>query len=130
MNFVYNNSTIKAQKAVDKKQKFTGEIQNSGIENNKSKNKTQNPVIENNKSKNKTQNPVIENNKSTNVTQEYTHEDREHENWGNTTNDSNKYPKTDNGFGAKNLKLILPVALGGTAAVGVIKHFSNKNRQK
>ena len=178
VNFVYNNSTIKAQKAVDKKQKSTGKTQNSEGENNKSTGKTQKAADEKQKSTGKTQNSagesnkstskaqeaagenenskgeiqtaadekqkftdktqstVIENNKSTNVTQEYTHEDREHEKQGNTTNDSNKYPKTDNGFGAKNLKVILPVALGGTAAVGsnvaagVIKHFSNKNRQK
>ena len=145
-----NKSTGKTQKAADEKQKSTGKTQNSAGESNKSTSKAQEAAGENENSKgeiqtaadekqkftDKTQSTVIENNKSTNVTQEYTHEDREHENWGNTTNDSNKYPKTDNGFGSKNLKVILPVVLGSTAAVGsnvaagVIKHFSNKNRQK
>ena len=84
----------------------------------------------------KPQNPTIENNRFTGKTQEYTHEDREHENQVSTTDDSNKQPQTNNGSGAKNLKVILPVALGSTAGVvssaaaGVTKHFSNKNRQK
>ena len=116
------NSTETTQNPIDKKQNSKGKIQN--------------PAGENKNSTGKTHSTLIENNKSTNKTQEYTHEDREHENQGSTTNDSNKYPETDNGFGAKNLKVILPVASGITAAVGsnvaagVVKHFSNKNRQK
>ena len=51
------------------------------------------------------------------------------------TQDSSKYSQTDNGSGAKNLRVILPAAIVGTAAVGVgtvgtIKCVSNLNKSK
>ena len=143
--FVYNYSNINKQEDKDSSKKepidkedSTGKIQNPADEKQKSTGKTlKNHESENNNFTGETQNQVIENSKSTKETQEYTYKNREHENQGSTTNDSNKYPKTDNGFGTKNFKVILPVTLGSTAggvvssaAAGVTKHFRNKNRQK
>ena len=120
-----------------KDQNFAGEDQNFAGENENSTGETlKNHESENNNFTGETQNQVIENSKSTKESQEYTYKNRGHENQGSTTNDINKYPKTDNGFGTENFKVILPVTLGSTAGVvssaaaGVTKHFRNKNRQK